>query len=93
MKPWAKPAQDPKACEERLSKMKDAHDKARQACDGKRGEEARDCMQHEMCAQSKDAAKCEAGLKERAAQRAKIREACKGKTGDELRACVRDNRK
>jgi hypothetical protein len=85
-------APDAKACEERLSRLKDAHDAARHACEGKIGDEARECMQREMCAQSKDPAKCEAGLKDRAAERARLREACKGKTGEELRACVRENR-
>jgi hypothetical protein len=82
-------AKDPKACEERLARAK----KARQACEGKKGTEGRDCMRREYCAQEQDPAKCEARVKERAAhakeQRAKIREACKDKTGDELKSCVR----
>jgi len=86
-------ARDPKACEERLARLKAARDQARQACEGKSGDAARECMQKELCAQSKDPAKCEAGLKERAAERVRLREACKGKRGDELRACVRENRK
>jgi Spy/CpxP family protein refolding chaperone len=86
-------AKDPKACEERVAKAKAAHAKARQACEGKAGDEQRDCMRREMCAQTKDAAKCEAQLKDRAAQRAKVREACKDKKGDELRACIREQRK
>jgi Spy/CpxP family protein refolding chaperone len=85
-------AKDPKACEERLAKAKAAHQKARQACDGKKGDEGRDCMRREMCAQTKDPAKCEAQVKERAAQRSKIREACKDKKGDELRSCIREQR-
>src|SRR5207244_1613659 len=36
-------AKDPKACEERLAKAKAAHQKARQACEGKTGAEGRDC--------------------------------------------------
>jgi hypothetical protein len=86
-------AKDPKACEERLAKAKAAHEKARQACEGRKGDEARDCMRREMCAQSKDPAKCEARIKEHAAQRAKIREACKDKQGEELRSCIREQRK
>ena len=85
-------AKDPKACEERVAKAKAAHTKARQACEGKAGDEQRDCIRREMCAQTKDSARCEAHIKERAAQRAKIREACKDKKGDELRACIRDHR-
>jgi len=89
-------AKDPKACEERLAKAKAMHQKARQACEGKKGAEGRDCMSHEMCAQTQDPAKCEARVKERTARvqerRAKIREACKDKTGDELRSCVREQR-
>jgi hypothetical protein len=86
-------AKDPKACEERLAKAKAAHQKARQACEGKKGAEGRDCMRREMCAQSKDPAKCEAQVKERSAQRAKIREACKDKKGDELKSCIREQRR
>jgi hypothetical protein len=89
-------ATDPKACEARLAKAKAAHQKARQACDGKKGDERRDCVRKEMCAQSADPAKCEARIKEKAAdrgeRRAKIREACKDKKGEELRACIRANR-
>ena len=75
-----------------LARLKDVHDKAREACEVKSGDEARACMQKQMCAQAKDPAKCETGLQQRAAERARIREACKGKTGDELRACVREHR-
>lgn len=85
-------AKDPKACEERVAKAKAAHEKARKACEGKKGEEGRDCMRHEMCAQAKDPGKCEAQVKEGAARRAKIREACKDKTGEELKSCVREQR-
>src|ERR1700682_848383 len=61
-------AKDPKACEERMAKMKDARDKARKACEGKSGDERRDCMEKSFCAQAKDPAKCEANLKERASR-------------------------
>jgi Spy/CpxP family protein refolding chaperone len=67
-------AKDPKACEQRVAKMKAARDKARQACQGKEGTEARDCMRREMCAQSADPAKCEARMKERAERRSRMRE-------------------
>lgn len=85
-------AKDPKACEERVAKAKAAHGKARQACEGKAGDERQDCMRREMCAQTSDPAKCEAQAKERMAQRAKIREACKDKKAEELRACIREQR-
>jgi len=58
-------AKDPRACEERMAKMKAAHEKAKAACEGKQGDARRDCMRHEMCAQSKDPAKCEANARER----------------------------
>jgi phage protein D len=87
---------DPKGCEERIAKVKAAHEKARKACDGKKGDEQRNCMRSEMCAQSKDPAKCEARVKEktsdRAERRARVREACKDKKGEELRACIREHR-
>jgi len=85
-------AKDPKACEEHVAKAKAAFGKARQACEGKQGEEGRDCMRRELCAQSKDPAKCEAQAKERMAQRAKVREACKDKRGEELKTCIREQR-
>jgi hypothetical protein len=85
-------AKDPKACEERLAKARAAHAKARQACEGKKGADGRDCMRREMCAQTKDPARCEAQVKEGAARRAKIREACRGKAGEELRSCIREQR-
>lgn len=85
-------AKDPKACEERRDKVRAAHDKARQACDGKQGTERGDCMRKEMCAQSPDPAKCEARVKEGLERRKQVREACQGKQGDELRACVREQR-
>jgi hypothetical protein len=78
---------------EHREKMKAAHGKARQACDGKQGQEHRDCMRKEMCAQSKDAAKCETHFKERSEAFNKAYDACKGKaTGDEFRTCLREQR-
>ena len=86
------PSDAAKAREERRMKLKSAQEKARKACEGKQKDEHRDCMRHEMCAQTKDPAKCEARVKEHASQRAKIREACKDKKGEELRACIREQR-
>jgi len=84
-------AKDPKLCEERRAKVKSALDKARQACEAKKGPEHRDCMQAQMCAQAKDPARCNTQAKERQARREKIREACKDKRGDDRRACVRQH--
>ncbi len=77
----------------RHEKMKAAHQKASSACEGKQGQEHRDCMRKEMCAQSKDAATCEAHFKERSAAFNKAYDSCKGKaTGDEFRSCMREQR-
>ena len=84
-------AKDPKLCEERRAKVKSALDKARQACEAKKGPEHRDCMQAQMCAQAKDPARCNTQAKERQARREKIREACKDKRGDDRKACVRQH--
>lgn len=85
-------AKDPKGCEERVARMREARDKARKACEGKAGEERRECMEKSFCAEAKDPTKCEASLKQRAERRQQIREACKDKKGDELRACIRAQR-
>jgi len=85
-------AKDPKACEERRTKMKAAHEKAAKACESKKGADHVACMRTEMCAQSKDPKGCEAKAKEAAARRDKVREACKDKKGDEFRACAREQR-
>jgi hypothetical protein len=82
------PGDAAKAREERRMKLKAAQEKARKACEAKKGDEHRECMRHEMCAQTKDPSRCEARVKERASQRAKIREACKDKKGEDLRACI-----
>ena len=77
---------------ERREAVRQAHEKARKACEGKAGDEARECMRREICAQAKDPAACEARAKERAERRARIHEACKDKKGEELRACIREQR-
>ena len=89
-------AQDPKACEERRAKIKEAFGKARQACEGKQGPERRDCMQSQLCAQAKDPAKCNERAdrqKQRMESRRKAHEACKDKQGDERRSCMREQRR
>ena len=85
-------AKDPQGCEERMAKMREARDQARKACQGKSGEERRECMEKSFCANAKEPAKCEANLKERAQNRRELREACKGKKGDELKSCIREHR-
>ena len=86
-------ASDPKACEQRRTQMKAAHEKAMKACESKPEGERRECMRSEMCKQSADPAKCEARAKERAARRGKIAEACKGKQGEDFKNCVREQSK
>ena len=57
-------ASDPKACEERQAKMRDAFEKAKESCKGKEGPDRRSCMSEQMCSQAKDPGKC----RERAAK-------------------------
>jgi hypothetical protein len=84
-------AKDPKDCEQRQAKMRAMHDKAKAACEGKQGQERRDCMRHEMCAQTKDAKACEERAEKAKAAMAKARQACEGKAqGPERRDCVRE---
>ncbi len=82
-------AKDPKACEERVAKMKAAMEKARAACEGKQGEERRACMRTQMCAQSKDPKACEARAAKMKAAMTKARQACESKQGDARRDCMR----
>jgi Spy/CpxP family protein refolding chaperone len=92
-------AADPKACEERRQKFRDAAKRAREACAGKEGAERRECLAQHRCAQARDPAQCMARAKERAERhkaraerREKAREACKGKEGEALRDCLREQR-
>jgi hypothetical protein len=85
-------AKDPKALVVGLATARAANVKARRACEGRKGDEGRDCMRREMCAQTKDPAKRRARAAARAARRAQIREACKDKKGEELRSCIRAER-
>ena len=84
-------AKDPKACEARVAKMREAREKARQTCEGKRGAEQRACMVKAFCAEAQDPAKCQTTLQERFERRARVRAACKDKQGDALQACVREH--
>ena len=85
--------QDPKGCEERREKVRATFEKARKACEGKSGDERRDCMTKTLCAETKDPARCESRMKAGAERRREVREACKGKKGDELKACVQEYRR
>jgi len=77
--------------QEKRDKAKAAHQKARQACQGKEGSAHRDCMRTEMCSQAKDPAQCEAHWKQRAEAFNKAYDTCKGKaTADEFRGCMRE---
>ena len=92
-------APDPKACEERRSKMRDAFKKAEDSCKGKEGPDRRSCMRDQMCAQAKDPGKCRERAEKHGERHAKgaehrkeMMKACEGKKDDELRKCVRDER-
>ena len=100
-------ASDPAKCEERRTKMREAHRQAEAACKDRQGPERRACMGEQMCAQAPDPAKCnernarraekhkEQGAdrhKERSEARHKAREACKDKQGDEMKQCMREQR-
>lgn len=92
-------ASDPKACEERQAKIREAFKKAEESCKGKDAAARRACMAEQMCAQAPDPAKCrERGAKQNE-QRQKLREAqkkaqemCKGKEGADRRACMSEQR-
>jgi hypothetical protein len=83
---------DPKGCEERREKARATFEKARKACEGRSGDERRECMTKSLCADTKDPGRCEARMKAGAERRREMREACKGKKGDELKSCIRDYR-
>ncbi|HEX7055197.1 MAG TPA: hypothetical protein VF211_14840 [Burkholderiales bacterium] len=67
-------ASDPQGCEQRVARMREARDKARQTCAGKSGGARRDCMAKAFCADAPDPAKCEATLEERVKRRREARE-------------------
>ena len=62
-------AKDPKACEERRQKFRDAAKKAQEACASRPEAERRDCTRLEMCQQAKDPAKCQERAKARIEKR------------------------
>ena len=73
------PKDDSKAARERVMK----------ACEGKQGDERRNCVQREVCAQSKDQKACEQRFAKGREAHAKARKACEAKQGDERRDCMR----
>jgi hypothetical protein len=70
-------------------KLRDAHQKAVKACEGKEAEERRACLQREMCAQAKDPKACEERFAKAKAAHAKAAKACEGKPEGERRDCMR----
>src|SRR2546426_1382458 len=81
-------AKDPKACEERVAKMKATHAQAEKACEGKQGAERRECMVKSMCAQQKDPKACEERVAKAKGMHRDARAACEGKTGAEHQDCM-----
>lgn len=73
----------------RRQQLKDAHQKAVKACEGKQGEERRACLQREMCAQAKDPKACEERFAKAKQAHAKARQACEGRPAGERRDCMR----
>ena len=89
------PKSEPKDADRaaRREQMRQAHEKAVKACEGKQGDERGSCMRREMCAHTKDPKACEARIsKARDNAReahAKARKACEGKAEGERRDCMR----
>jgi len=73
----------------RRAQIKQAHEKAVKACEGKQGDERRACVRKEVCAQSKDPKACEARIAKARDTHAKARKACDGKADAERRDCMR----
>jgi len=75
----------------RRQQLKDAHEKALKACEGKAGGERRSCIQRELCAQAKDPKACEARFAKGKAAYGKAANACEAVKGKdaEYRACMR----
>jgi hypothetical protein len=82
-------AQDPKACQERVDRMKALRAEVEKACEGTRGAERSGCMQKQMCAHSANPAACAERIGRLNDAHARARQACEGKKGDEARACMR----
>src|SRR3954469_23393222 len=78
-------AKDPKACEERVDKLRAAHAQAQKACQGTKGPERSECMRKQMCAQAADPKACDERTTRMKEAHDKARAACEGKQGDEAR--------
>lgn len=92
-------ASDPKACEERRAKLREAYKKAEESCKGKQAAERRTCMGEQLCAQAPDPARCRERGAKQSEQREKLRKAyrkaqetCKGKEGADRRSCMSEQR-
>ena len=85
------PKSEPKDADRaaRREQVKQAHEKAVKACEGKQGDERRACIRKEVCAQSKDPKACEARIAKARDSHAKARKACEGKPDAERRDCMR----
>ena len=81
-------AKDPKACEERVAKLKAAQAQAEKACEGKQGAERRECMVKAMCAQGKDPKACEERAAKAKSAHRDARAACQGRQGSEHEQCM-----
>jgi hypothetical protein len=86
-------AADPKACEQRVQKLRDVHKNAAEVCRTRPSAEQRECMRTEMCRESRDPARCEDNARKNAERRDIVLEACKGKQGAVLRQCLREEYK
>jgi hypothetical protein len=73
----------------RREQIKQAHEKAVKACEGKEGDERRACVRKEVCAQSQDPKGCEARIAKARDTHAKARKACEAKPDGERRDCMR----
>src|SRR5256885_16579120 len=81
-------AKDPKACEERVAKMRAAQAQAETACEGTQGAARRNCMVREMCAQARDPQACEERAAKAKSAHRDARAACEGRNGAEHEQCM-----
>ena len=73
----------------RREAMKDAHQKAMKACEGKKDDERRACLQTEMCKSAKDPKACQERVAKARDHAAKARKVCESKPESERRECMR----
>jgi len=73
---------------EQREKIHAARQKAAAACKSAKGDEHRDCMQREMCAQAKDPAKCNERVARIRDAHKKAQETCKSAQPDKHRECM-----